>query len=1010
MQTVLMNNFKRTSIAIACALISVNAYAIGNPFAHLTDSEHFRTYPYIDKAYQEQKNKQYNAALKEVDHALIIVPNHIPFLKFAYQLAVSAGKPIETQLKYLTKIPKNERGNDILNVWLDNSKSGEFYTQKQLKKIAATLTTKQMQSVFADNLYNIDKHYGASKALQWSYDKPRKYKSLVTLRYEGYQLYSEKQYTKAQPILESIYQSHSSDQTDLKYLALTTLMNGKEAKALNYASKLTSLNAQQDFYNQYIEHLLATYQYKKARKELNRLHGSNELSDELIKQRDYLNSLDEKAINEFAEMTPCLKQTMNDISSGNATQAKVTLMQCDPQIDSTMWIKLADNLGLHSQIEQIDFKNDSARKLKTLVLLTHYKNQHAWSKTINLLKNNHLLASFPRELAYAYSQLKQYSKSASISFQTYKKDHRNSDLVHAVFNALQSSSGDKRAASMIEYGLQTNKQKLLADRKIVNNILDIAQRNVELFSPQVIADANRKKVTLSPNVWQLQHQCNMIDGLATNDDYLNQAIAYCLVNSEPMKAAKQYQATIKGSPSQQQSLVLAQWFAKAKAYKVSETYWHKAVRNTSDLKKLTPYSRYLYIETMNETGQTTLANQHWLESSFDKQNEQWWKLGIDIAEKMDDKAAVISRIEQGVDHTQSSVLTKDLAEYIAQNNDTALAKKLFERDKTGNASALLGYQTYQKDPELAQQAFSNAYQHPKYKKDVNMTAQYADIANKNGNTVLSSQLYKSAIDQELTKPVPDNKLLTYLQSSHKNINLGWKYNVAGWIGTDQQQAMPGVSSGTGNYFLYGEAKYYFEHPWLPRSAVSIAALSNGGFAHTSSGNTTDVDLSYQVQPIASHETYLKAGVRQRVSGDDHKTRPYLRVSSNVLSNDKWSKEWKPDLNHWLYQNVYTDGLLYLDNTADYILFGRYEIGQTFKMENDYQQRLTPYTFIQWADDSENTSTVAGLGASWNWKSHNTKYNGLDVDSEVGLEWQHTLQSSQINKSDDAVLLRFSLSF
>ncbi|PHZ60538.1 hypothetical protein CRG86_005995 [Photobacterium leiognathi] len=60
--------------------------------------------------------------MKEVDHALIIVPNHIPFLKFAYQLAVSAGKPIETQLKYLTKIPKNERGNDILNVWLDNSK------------------------------------------------------------------------------------------------------------------------------------------------------------------------------------------------------------------------------------------------------------------------------------------------------------------------------------------------------------------------------------------------------------------------------------------------------------------------------------------------------------------------------------------------------------------------------------------------------------------------------------------------------------------------------------------------------------------------------------------------------------------------------------------------------------------------------------------------------------------------------------------------------------------------
>ncbi|PSV62768.1 hypothetical protein CTM95_19785 [Photobacterium angustum] len=1010
MQTVLMNNFKRTSIALACAFMSVNVHATANIFAHLTDSEHFRTYPYIDKAYQEQKNKQYNAALKEVDHALIIVPNHVPFLKFAYQLAVSAGKPIETQLKYLTKIPKNERGNDILNLWLNNAKNGKFYTQEQLKKIADTLTTTQMQSLFANNLYNLDKQYGSTKALQWSYNKPDRYKSLITLRYEAYHLYSDKKYIEAQPILDSIYQSHSSNQTDLKYLALTTLMNGNEIKALTYASKLVLLSDQQEFYNQYIEHLLATYQYKKARKELNRLHDNNELSGELIKQRDYLNSLDEQVINEFAEMTPCLKQTMNGISEDNITQAKMKLKQCDPQIDSTMWIKLADKLGLYSQIEQIDFKKNSAEKLKTVVLLTHYKNQRAWSKIINLLKDNDHRESFGRELAYAYSKVKQYSQSARVSFHIYKNDQHNSDLVHAVFNALQSSNGDKLAASMIKYGLQTNKQKLLADRKIVNNILDIAQRNITLFTPQIIADVNRNKVTLSPQVWQLQHQCKMVDGLVTNNDYLNQAIAYCEVNSDPLKAAKQYQATIKSSPTVQQALVLAQWFAKAKAYKLSETYWQKVVRNTSDLKNLPPYSRYLYIETMNEVGQTKRANQDWLESNFDKQNEQWWQLGIDIAKKMDDKAAVISRIEQGIDHTQSSELIKDLVEYIAKNNDTELAKKLFESDKTGNASALLGYQTYKKDPELAQQAFANAYQHLKYKKDVNMTAQYADIANKNGDTELSSQLYKAAIDQELTSPAPDKKLINYLQSSHKNINLGWKYNVAGWIGTDQQQAMPGVSSGTGNYFLYGEAKYYFEHPWLPRSAVSIAALSNGGFAHTSSGNTTDLDLSYQVQPIASHEIYLKAGVRQRVSGDNHKTRPYVRVSSNVLSNDKWSKEWKPDLNHWLYQNVYADGLLYLDNTADYILFGRYEIGQTFKMENDYQQRLTPYTFIQWADDSENTSTVAGLGASWNWKSHNTKYNGLDVDSEVGLEWQHTLQSSQINKSDDAVLLRFSLSF
>lgn len=108
MQTILMNKIKKTSLAIACAFMSINVHA-NDIYAHLSDSEHFRTYPYIDRAYEEQANKQYAAALAEVDHALIIAPKHIPFLKFAYQLAVSAQKPVKTQLKYLSQIPKDQR-------------------------------------------------------------------------------------------------------------------------------------------------------------------------------------------------------------------------------------------------------------------------------------------------------------------------------------------------------------------------------------------------------------------------------------------------------------------------------------------------------------------------------------------------------------------------------------------------------------------------------------------------------------------------------------------------------------------------------------------------------------------------------------------------------------------------------------------------------------------------------------------------------------------------------------
>ncbi|PSV37281.1 hypothetical protein [Photobacterium sp. GB-210] len=1006
-----MNYIEKALIASVCTLLSIRVDADDNIYTNLSDLEHFRTYPYVDKAFKMQNNQQYNAALEELNNALAIVPAHIPFLKFGYQLAVKADQPINIQLKYLTKIPQGKRGDDILNVWLDDANNGKIYTDTQLQRIASTLTSKQMKKFFIYNVYKLLKKYNAETAVEWSYSKPNKYKSLATLHFEAYNLFAIKKHEKAQPLLEKLYESSHSNQTYLKYLALNTLANGNETQALKYAEKIILDSSYKDFYNQYIEYLLSTYQYRKAKIELNKLHDNNALPESFAKQHDYLNLLNQQTLKEFSVMSDCLKKTVTKISTNKAELARFQFKHCKPETDSVMWIKLASELNLYTQIENTQFNTASAKKLKKEVLLTHYKQQQKWLKIINELKDDgYKSPSLSRDLAYAYSQVNQYNKSAQIFFINYKNNHQNSDLSHAIFNALQSPNGDEIAASMVNYGLKKQKGKLLADPMFVKNILNITQRNVRLFSPQSIAAANRKIVTLSPKVWGMQHQCHLIEGLSTNDDFLKQAIAYCVADKDPLKAAKHYQSSLKQQPTKEQALLLAEWFAKANEYQASSTYWLKAVRNSTDLKGLTPYSRYLFIHTLNKVGQPTLANQSWVESDFDKKNVQWWELGIDIAKKLEDQEIFIARIEQGVDHTESSVLTQYLAEHIVKTNDSRLANKLFENDKTGNASALLGYQIYKKDPQLALRAFESAYRYPKHKKNVDMISQYADLEYKNGNLSNAQQLYKSAIDQVLEQKEANPKLLAYLQSSHKNIDLGWKYNVSGWVGTDQQNAIPGLTNSTGNYFLYEEAKYYFEKPWLPRSAFSIAALSNGGFENKLSDNITDIDLSYQIQPFAKHNSYLKAGVRQRVIGKDRKTRPYLRISSNVLSNDKWSKDWKPEPDQWLYQSLYADGLIYVDNLHDYILFARYEIGNTFKIKEKYQQRLTPYTFVQWSDDSEDISTVVGLGVSWNFKLFNTKYNGLNLDSEVGLEWQHTVESSQRNKSDDAALVRYSFSF
>mgnify|MGYP005746331795 FL=1 len=197
--------------------------------------------------------------------------------------------------------------------------------------------------------------------------------------------------------------------------------------------------------------------------------------------------------------------------------------------------------------------------------------------------------------------------------------------------------------------------------------------------------------------------------------------------------------------------------------------------------------------------------------------------------------------------------------------------------------------------------------------------------------------------------------------------------------------------------------------------MSISGLHSGQYdSDNDNWTSSELDIGVQIKPLQEWSYFLKLGVKQGLNSDNDDTKPYLRLSADVFSNDDWSKAWKADKDNWLTQQLYVDALYYLDGSDEYSLYSRYDVGRTFKVAAENRQRVMPYVFTQWGQSEtnhskfEDTRTGAGVSFAWEWKESN--YDGYAVSSEVGLEWQHIIDNTGYQDSGDTLILRFSSYF
>lgn len=325
-----------------------------------------------------------------------------------------------------------------------------------------------------------------------------------------------------------------------------------------------------------------------------------------------------------------------------------------------------------------------------------------------------------------------------------------------------------------------------------------------------------------------------------------------------------------------------------------------------------------------------------------------------------------------------------------------LAFTIYERDPVESApyfeTALCGNEANAQVKHLHQAAFA---------------FDYANDAEKTQHYV------RAAIDKMLDDPDADELQLLEAQRLHRDVSSQWSFNLSGWAGDSSRAAVGQGVDAQGDYFMQLQAAYAFteEQSGIGGLGAQISLLQGG---EDDFFETQEIDLGVTWRPTLKMNTVFAAGVRQQLDGDEE-LKPYLRASIDLLSPWSQGKWWKPQQERFWYNTFYLDGIYYPEDDQ-HAFFGRIESGPVIALTQTHLQTLRGYGFLQ-ADTSKDlaalgdaSDTRAGLGVGWMSEWWASDYNGYNLQMELGLEWQHVVNSDYAEDGDNAVLIRFELYF
>lgn len=1003
-------------LSLLAAFTAVAPQTLGDSiFVGLSDYEEFRTYPYVDKAFRYQEEKQYQAALNELERAIEIAPEHTPFYQYAFELAM-LNNDVERAKAYLTLVPEARR-DTLRQRLLRTVMANEVPAANAMPAFLSGLNAEERLELIEQGLYQLQQEQGKAVAWQWLNAFPEQLWSpdlhLIAARTAAdagfftaaaghFQSYAEHAELAPEQIAEFGY----------------ILVEAENAEGA-YALAQRYPQASGGVIRELAYRALARDDHEAALNYFAWLHERDYLASTDVKQYYFL--LEGKgdleaamALSEQAQ-TSCLEQTELLVRMDRNAEAKQRFVNCSVHENPLVWLTLAERLEQFEVIQRVTFKQAPLQKRQRQLLMNYYHQEKAWQRQVELLAP---VAQNEAELTYlamAYDALGDRERGEQLWLRIWQHYRDPAALEKVTY--LMWQRGEAEATLQLlnegfgEINLASAPGKVLVARYI--NILYGKPELIDAARVSMLAQRNADPVDVA-ELWRLQGDCDA--ALAVLENVSQQrgirTRAECLIDRDPEAAYQALQLAIGETPSAADLRALASLAQRVGDHASAASYLQRipvTERVSSDELAI---ARMLYLQD-----DYAAAEAAWQAARAEDELD-WWLLGVDIAQAQGEQDKTLILLERADQRFDSPLLVEERAHIYRLQGDHDALEALYRdavvsHPDNRHFQAELAYAIYERDPKASADYFDTALWGNEANAEIKHLHQ-ATFAFHYRNDKEKTKHYAAAtIDRMLAEPEQDEIELLKAQRLHREVDSQWAFTVAGWAGDSSRASAGQGIDAQSDYFMQVQAAYQFTDAQAGFGGLGAQlSLLQGG--ESDFFETQELDLALTWRPSQTFNGVLSAGLRKQLDGDKD-LKPYVRASADLLSPWTKSKWWEPEHDLVWYSTFFVDGIYYPDDDQS-AFFSRLETGPVFALSYNHLQTLRVYGFLQ-GDTSHDLAAVGdaddartGLGIGWMSEWFQSDYNSYNLRMELGVEWQHVVSSDYAEDGDNAFLVRFELYF
>lgn len=972
------------SIAMALLLGPISALAAqGNP---LSEVQRFRSYPFIDKAYQALRNDEPVEAEKLARHVLDEISPHVIEARVIVVQALDRQGRYEEALDMAASLPPGDQAALVQSLrlnWINQGDLSAAIVEGWLAEEADAAQREQVLRSYAQRLHEL---HGPVAALRWLQGRPASELTVTALLERAVFAEQAEQWMAVISDLEPLAADRVLPADSWRRLGLAYVMTDND----RLPAYLQSAPSNEDGVSVRLsaaERAIGQGQARQAKQLLLPLERAQALS---MPQRALLlqAARDDGDVALAAELAvrldrPCL-ESIEWLSVAAPQLAREALGDCSPATDPRHWLILAQRLEAEYALMSAILPEPWNTQRQDY-LLARWLPRNEFVKARDWLQQQ---APSPRRtarLAQIAQSIGDKSAAASEWREHYRAtgELRSADL--ASFLWLQSDRPAEARAFLTDVWRRRGE----LPEPLLSRLVDLYVQAPDLKVSQLDEFAKQLPPSARGRLYgalAAEGRCGVVAQLTVNaptDVDELRALGVCSLPQQPGQAVV-YLQLAAGAGDVESRRQLAYALAAAGLPEDAYAQWNSMPADELDIEARLALSRVALT-----LGHLDAAEQHWQDAQ--SLTSEGWRLGALISEGRgrDDEALERYRQAQALGEQPADYYQGAVVAFRAGREE--LGMQWLRRATELAPENGLFLQEYGMRLAAAATPVERALAVAPLNKAARLLPESTDLAQ-----ALAFRLIETGEPEEARAQLRRSIDLLPVEASaeaqrfaarrqHESLERRNRLSLATSWSPDGVRRSAGQRRN--DEFSHG---VLLDHPLDGPLANRLSAYGRimASGKDSDALDTVGGGVGLRYMPFQSINLNLYGEFfreDKRVADNDL----MLRASASFLDQGEYRNDWRVDQNHWPERSLYMDAAWWVDE-SERLLVTRFTRGHAFKLPTSSAQTLSPYLVGQGTEQDRQQDLRVGAGLRWQLWFDDDRYNAYRRRLSMSVEYQQAL--------------------